>query len=142
MVATLLSTPAFADAPAGKALLAEARIHERAEEWAEARATYEQLEKIDGFRGHALYGEAVAAFQLADWKTAKLLAAKAIQTVDAPKLEAQSLYGDAIFKDGQYARAKAIYETLAKRTSGVTRAIFEKKIKACDAKLAPRPSTV
>jgi len=126
----LLAAPVFADP---RDVVVEARAHERAGEWREASDAYRGLEAEAQYRGLALYGEAYASFQLGDFAAAQVLAARSIAERGPRQQDARELYGDALYKQREVARARDVYVATEKRaTSVVQRASLRKKIAACD----------
>jgi thioredoxin-like negative regulator of GroEL len=82
--------------------------------------------------GDELYRQAVAAFQTNDMAAARALATKAVMVGGLHKTDAKVLYGDTLFRDGEYARAKEIYIGLRRSTTGDVRAIMTRKITAAN----------
>ena len=127
----LIGSAAWADEP--RDLVAEARAHEMASEWQLAADSYRKLEAFDDWRGFALYREGWSAFQQGDFVAARQLAAKAMTARRAPRAEARELYGDALFKLGEFERARNVYVAIEKTaTQAPARTMLRKKIAACD----------
>lgn len=95
--------------------------------------------------GVELYQDAVAAFTAGDNAEAMSLALKSAQQPGSHKVAAKFLYGDALFRSGQFVRAKAIYTALRDSTTGDERATAIKKLAAVsrrqpeDGAVAPSP---
>jgi serine/threonine protein kinase len=114
-------------------LVRKAKSLEKSGDWNEARAVYQKLEKAKGYHlGEALYRQAWAAFQSNATSDAADLAAEAARQPGAFKTPARFLYGDAWFRQGDYARAKDIYTSLRNNLSGDERTTATKKIAACN----------
>jgi hypothetical protein len=118
-----------------KALLKQAQALEASAEWADARAVYAKLEKLRGYEQLAEYRMAYDAFQSSDTAAAQAYAQKAATRSGAQKLDALTLYGDALFKNTEYKRAKEVYINVRGKVSGDKRASATKKIALCNAKL-------
>jgi serine/threonine protein kinase len=115
------------------ALVRQAKSLEKSGQWSEARAVYQKLEKAKGYNlGEALYRQAWAAFQSNATGEAAELATEAARQPGPFKTQAMFLYGDAWYRQGDYARAKEIYTTLRKNVSGDDKATAAKKIAACN----------
>ena len=128
----LLLVSSFAYAAPETSIRARARAFELNSDWSEARAAYAKLEKIKGLRGEALYGEAFAALQLNDIASATELARRAAEQPGPFKDRARLLYGDTIYRSGQFTRAKEIYFSIHETATGDLRAMLERKLIACD----------
>jgi len=115
-----------------EALLAQAKAFERASQWAEARVLYQRLENMKGHRAEALYRQAWTAFQMNDTTSAMRLAGEAATEPGAFQTPARFLYGDALYRQLEYARAKAIYLHLRAGLRGDYRATATKKIAVCN----------
>jgi cytochrome c-type biogenesis protein CcmH/NrfG len=115
-----------------KALIKLGAQLEKAGEYDQARGVYMKLQKIKGYAGQALYMQAWAAFQANDNQAAEQLSKAAIEANTPNKIQAQFLYGDALFRKGEYERAKKVYISLRGRTSGENKATATKKIAACN----------
>jgi hypothetical protein len=115
-------------------LIKQARDLERQGQWAAARVVYQRLEKTKGYNpAEALYHQAWAAFQSnAAGDAVEQLAADAARSPGEFQLPATFLYGDALYREHEYTRAKVIYASLRKRTSGEDRTVATKKIEACN----------
>jgi thioredoxin-like negative regulator of GroEL len=106
-------------------------------DWSGARAAYAKLEKVAGLRGEALYGEAFAALQINDIASATELARRAAEQPGPFQDRARLLHADAIFRSGQFARAKELYFAIHETATGDRRAMIERKLIACDRGLRP-----
>jgi tetratricopeptide (TPR) repeat protein len=126
----LVSSLAYAGPEAS--IRSRAHAFELNSDWPRARAEYAKLEKLEGFRGEALYGEAFAAFQINDIATATELARRASEQPGPFEERARVLYGDTIYRSGQFERAKDIYFAIHKTATGDRRAMLERKLLACD----------
>ena len=127
-----LSATAFAD-EAGT-LRRRAHAYEQRGDWVQASAELVKLEKFA--KAEALFGEAFASFQLADNAAAIALAYRAKELPGVYKDRATLLYGDALFRDGQVERAKSVYLAYRSTLKGDARAVAEKRVRACNVKLA------
>ncbi|MBL0216145.1 MAG: hypothetical protein IPQ07_19960 [Myxococcales bacterium] len=96
---------------------------------------YMKLEKIKGYQAQAIYKQAWAAFSGQDTDEAVRLAARAAAMPGTQKTEAKFLYGDALYRQGAYDRAKDIYIGLYKQTAGDDKAKAQRKVAACNQKL-------
>jgi serine/threonine protein kinase len=115
-----------------KALLKEGKSLEKAGNYEQARLVYQKLERIKGYQGQAQYLQAWAAFQANDNDSAIALSRKAAEGGGPNQTEALFLYGDALYRNGEYQRAKNIYNGLRKKVTGDARATAIKKIAACN----------
>jgi serine/threonine protein kinase len=118
-----------------KALIKQAQALEAAADWEGARNVYVKLEKLRGYEGLAEYRMAYDSFQTGDTTAAQNFAQKAAARPGKEKLDAMFLYGDALFKGGEYKRAKDVYVGLRGKTTGDKKASATKKIALCNAKL-------
>jgi hypothetical protein len=118
-----------------KALTKQAQALESSGDWQEARAVYTKLEKIKGYEQFAEYRMAYDAFQSSDTAAAQAYAQKAASRSGPQKYDAMVLYGDALFKNGEYKRAKYVYVGLRAKVTGDRRASATKKIALCNQKL-------
>ncbi|HEU0031178.1 MAG TPA: protein kinase [Kofleriaceae bacterium] len=119
-----------------KALIKQGKLHEKNGDWELARNVYEKLEKLKGQGANALYMQAWAAFQANQVKDAQELARRAAaQQTGAAKLSSMMLYGDALFKDGAYDRAKTIYSGMRRDATADMKATLAKKIVSCNKQL-------
>ena len=116
-----------------KAIMKTAKEQEKASDWASSRASYKKLEKFPKLLPDAFYGQAWAAFNTDDVKSAMELSKKAIEA--GHRTDAMFLYGDSLFRLEQYQRAKDVYTSLRKRLTGDPRAQAIHKIVACNQKL-------
>jgi hypothetical protein len=107
-------------------------------DWGTARLAYERLEKAKGYQfpGYAVYKQAHMAFQANDTAEALTLAQRASTMPGNQKADAKLLYAEALFKQGDYKRAKDFYIGLRKVSPDAKKKILEKKIAACNAKLS------
>jgi len=122
------------DAAEAKALLAQGKAFEKSKDFAQARATYEKLEKIKGYASQAAYLQAWVAFAAND-SNAVPLAERAVRLASGSKTEAMFLYGDILFRQGLYLRARTVYLSLYGRLSGGDKANARRKIAACNKSL-------
>jgi len=119
-----------------KALLKLGKALEKNADWSQARAVYQKLERIKSYGGQALYLQAWVAFQSQDTAGALELARKAAaQQAGAQKIQSMLLYGDALFRNAEYNRAKNIYVGLRKDANAETKAMLAKKIGLCNKQL-------
>jgi tetratricopeptide (TPR) repeat protein len=126
---------AAADDKDPKALMKQGKALEKTGDWDQARSLYQKLEKIKGYQGPALYMQAWAAFSANDTDDAVKLAMRAASVPGTQKTEAKFLYGDALYRQGEYKRAKDIFVGLYKMQSGDSKATAQRKIAACNQKL-------
>jgi hypothetical protein len=118
-----------------KALTKQGQALESSGDWQEARAVYMKLEKIKGYEQFAEYRMAYDAFQSSDTRAAQSYAQKAASRSGPQRYDAMVLYGDALFKNGEYKRAKDVYIGLRAKVTGDRRASATKKIALCNQKL-------
>ncbi len=123
---------AIADEKDPKALLKQGEALEAAGEWQQARGIWMKLEKIKGYAPQAVYKQAWAAFSGQDTDDAVRLAARAASMPGAQKTKAKFLYGDALYRQGAFDRAKDIYIGLYKQTANDEKATAQKKVAACN----------
>jgi TolA-binding protein len=117
-------------------LAREAAALEKAGRWSEARAAYQALEKAKGYSSaEALYHQAWNAFQSNATSDAAQLAADAARLPSPFRTRAMLLYGDALFRQQEFARAKTIYLGVRKNQTGEDRSTTIKKIMACNKQL-------
>jgi len=115
------------------ALIRQAMDLEKARKWNEARAAYQKLEKVKGYNyGEALYHQAWAAFQSNATGDAETIAKAAANEPGPYKTKAMLLYGDALYRQGNYERAKNVFIGKLKALSGDERATTAKKIALCN----------
>jgi serine/threonine protein kinase len=114
------------------AQLKQARAHEKAGEWSEAEAIYQRLVKIKGYAGEAYYRQAWNAFQNNRIAEAIELAMEAAKQTGSFKNQALMLYGDLLYRQKEFARAKTIYLGVRKSVSGEERAAITRKIARCN----------
>jgi len=115
-----------------KALLKQGKQYEKSNDWEAARTTYQKLEKIKGQAGLALYLQAWVAIHMNDTDAAIRLATASAAIPGAHKTDAKFLYGDALYKQGEYKRAKDIYIGLRKTLTGEAKATATRKIAAAN----------
>jgi serine/threonine protein kinase len=110
---------------------------EKDQDWANARVIWEKLEKNKQypFQGYAIYKQAWAAFQIGDTTAALGLAQKAAAAKGNQQLDAQELVGDALFKTGEYERAKTFWIAVRSKVSGQRKIQVTNKIVAANKKL-------
>jgi hypothetical protein len=123
------------DPKAAAALLRQAKAAESANKWDEARGAYQRLEKFRQYRSEAMYGQAMAAFQMQDPHMAETIAGQLATEAGPFKSRAMFLYADALYQQSQYARAKVIYQKLRSDVKGDQRAVAQRKIAACNKEL-------
>ena len=117
-------------------LVKEAKALEKAYKWPEVRAVYQKLEKAKGYNyGEALYHQAYAAFQAKLTGDTVELAGKAMEQPGPYRVQAQFLFADALYKEGEYGRAKNVYNSIYNNQKGDEKTAAEKKIKACNREL-------
>ncbi|MGH9888881.1 MAG: hypothetical protein ACREBE_25335, partial [bacterium] len=83
------------------------------------------------YAGEAAYHQALASFQLTEYKQAELQA-KSAANHPVFRARALTLYGDAIFAQGDVRRAKGIFIGLRKQFAGADRMTATRKIAACN----------
>jgi hypothetical protein len=116
-----------------KALVKQGKLLEKQGEWEQARGVYQKLEKVKGWAPEALYLQAFAAFGAKQTDDALQLAKKATeQSTGQRKIDAQFLYGDSLYRQNEFSRAKDIYLGLRKRLTGDQKAYATKKVAACN----------
>jgi hypothetical protein len=123
------------DPKTAAALQRQAKAAEAANKWDEARGAYQRLEKFRQFRSEAMYGQAMAAFQMQDPHMAETLAGQLATEAGPFKTRSMFLYADALYQQAQYARAKVIYQKLRSELKGDQRSIAQRKIAACNKEL-------
>jgi eukaryotic-like serine/threonine-protein kinase len=127
-----VAPPAAADDKDAKAivlLVGRAKQFEASGQWRQARSVYEKLEQTKGYNaGEALYHQAYAAFQSNATGDAERLAERAAHEIGPFKTQAMLLYGDAVFRQGNRERAKAVFLSIYKTQSGADRSTALKKI--------------
>jgi serine/threonine protein kinase len=126
---------ATADEKDPKALIKLGESLEKQGEYEQARGVYMKLQKIKGYGAQALYMQAWAAFQASDNHAAEQLAKQAIEANVGNKTQAMFLFADAVFRQGDYARAKKLYLSLYGKAVGEQKATALKKIAACNKQL-------
>jgi serine/threonine protein kinase/TolA-binding protein len=119
------------------ALLKEASTAESSNDWESARAAWAKIEKAKGYQypGYAVFKQAYSAFQTGDTASALTLSQRAAGMAGNQKTDAQFLYADALYKQGDFPRAKAFYLGLRKKLTGEKKAYATKKVAACNAAL-------
>jgi len=126
---------AVADEKDPKALIKQGTALEQAGEWQQARGVWMKLEKLKGYQAEAIYKQAFAAFSGQDTDAAVQLAMRAASLPGGWKTKSKFLYGDALYRQRAYDRAKDIFIGLWKQTSGDDKATAQKKVAACNQKL-------
>ena len=122
--------------PTGAAALSkQAKAFEAAARWDEARAAYQRLEKYKPYRSEAMYGQAWTAFQMNDTDMAATISGQLAFEGGAFQTKARFLYADALFRKGEYPRAKDLYKKLRDDSRGDIRSMAQKKIAACNKEL-------
>ena len=136
---TAKQVAALDDKASWKVISDAAKKAEGAGDWDAALLAYQKLEKAKTYQypGWAVYKQAWAAFQLNDTNTALNLAQRASTMPGNQKPDAKLLYADALFKQGDFKRAKDFYVGLRKQFVGEPKkqAMVAKKISACNLKL-------
>jgi tetratricopeptide (TPR) repeat protein len=117
------------------ALVKQARAHEKAGQWSDARAIYQRLVKVKGYAGEAYFRQAMAAFQANQLDEAIQLTMEAAKQPGTFKTDALILYGDVLFRQKEYERAKTIYLGVRKTVAGEPRAVITRKIARCNEQL-------
>jgi len=128
-------TVAAADDKDPKELIKQGKVFETAGEWEQARGIYLKLEKIKGYAGQAVYMQAWAAFSGNATGDAVRLAGRAANMPGGYKDQAKFLYGDALYRQGEFVRAKSIYVGLHKQLAGDKKAEAQRKVAACNRQL-------
>jgi TolA-binding protein len=82
-----------------------------------------------------MYGQAWTSFQLNDTDMAATIAGQLAFEGGAFQTKARFLYADALFRKGEYPRAKDLYKKLRDDSRGDIRAMAQKKIAACNKEL-------
>ncbi|MEO8702606.1 MAG: protein kinase [Kofleriaceae bacterium] len=126
--------PIKVDERNAQSVLKAARLLEGKKEWELAREMYAKLEKFGAFTASALYMQAQMAINTGDNALAESLAAKAAQASATPgaKMNAMVLYGEALYRKGEYLRAKNICIGLRKNAGKDLKALLAKKIVLCN----------
>ena len=113
-----------------------AKKAEASGDWEASLLAYQKLEKAKGYQypGYAVYKQAFAAFQANNTTLAESLAERSSHIKGAHVYDARRLYGDALFKRGEYERAKDTYVNLRKTVMDEPKkaADLAKKITACN----------
>jgi serine/threonine protein kinase len=112
-------------------------------EYEMARAVYQKLEKLKGWAGPAEYYQATVAYDEHDTPNVVALASKAETNLPASspmKRLAMMLYGDGLFQQGSFDRAKNIYVALYKQVAGDMREQLKRKVVLCNGKLHKDPA--
>ena len=124
------------DKPESKAvILKQIQDAEAQADWSQERIAYQKLGKIKGMQAQALYGEALAAFQMND-PAAEAISTKAGAIAGPFRLKALMLHADVIFKQGDTKRAKDNYISLRALAGDKDfKATVTKKIALCNNKL-------
>jgi TolA-binding protein len=110
----------------------QGKAFEKANEWEAARTTYQKLEKIKGQAGIALYLQAWVAIHTNDTDAAIRLSSASAALPGNHKTDAKFLYGDALYKQGEYKRAKDVYLLLRKSLTGEAKATATRKTAAAN----------
>jgi serine/threonine protein kinase len=122
-----------ADDTSAKALIDRGKALEKRNEWEQARGVYSKLEKVKGYGPESLYLQAYAAFGAHQLDDALQLSKKAAEQLTGQrKTDAQFLYGDALYRQAEFSRAKDIYMGLRKRLQGEQKTTAAKKVAACN----------
>jgi TolA-binding protein len=120
-------------------LAKQAESLEKQGKWNEARVAYQKLEKAKGANAlDARYHQAWSAFQSSDVSDAAALAKSVADAAgDGPlKQKSRLLYADALFRQGQFARAKIVYLNARKEMPpGDERSNTVRKIAKCNFEL-------
>ncbi|HEV7558369.1 MAG TPA: hypothetical protein VGO00_23025, partial [Kofleriaceae bacterium] len=121
------------DETSAKALIDRGKALEKRNEWEQARGVYSKLEKVKGYGPESLYLQAYAAFGAHQLDDALQLSKKAAEQLTGQrKTDAQFLYGDALYRQNEFSRAKDIYMGLRKRLQGEQKTTAAKKVAACN----------
>jgi TolA-binding protein len=114
-----------------------AKKAEAAGDWETVLVAYQKLEKAKSYKfpGFAVYKQAWAYFQLNDTANAQSLAQRASTMPGNQKNDAKLLYADALFKQGDFKRAKDFYIGMRKQVPASQKAQLAKKIASCNQKL-------
>jgi hypothetical protein len=123
-----------------KSLIKAAETYAKQGDFDEAREVYAKLSRHRGYLGTALYRQALMAFRAGDNALAEQLAAKAVEQSGnaSQKSQALLLYGNALYGQGAYDRAKNIYLKLYRTARGKEREAYAKKIVSCNKGLIGR----
>jgi serine/threonine protein kinase/TolA-binding protein len=111
---------------------------EKAQDWDGAKRMWEKIEKNKQYccAGFAVYKQAWAAFQNNDSTSALALAQKAAGMHGEQRIPARFLVGDALYRQGEYQRAKDFFINLLSQVSDKDqKATARKKIALCNQKL-------
>jgi tetratricopeptide (TPR) repeat protein len=117
------------------ALIKQARAHDKAGQWSEALPLYQRLQKVKIYAGEAYYRQAWMAFQANRLDEAIELAKESAKHTGTSKIDALILYGDVLFRQKEYERAKTIYLGVRKDVIGEPRAAMTRKIARCNEQL-------
>ena len=118
-----------------RALLKAGQGFEKARAWNQARAAYAKLEKLRGYAQEGAYRQAWAAFSANDTSAAVALANRAGNQTGPFRNEARFLYGDALFRLGEYKRARDVFVGLYKALQDDAKATAQRKVAACNRQL-------
>jgi TolA-binding protein len=127
-----LPPPAVTDERDPKALLRQGKAHEKAGDWEAARQVYQKLEKIRGYAGPALYQQAWVALNMSETDQAIQLVLRSAAQPGTHKTDAKFLYGDALYKQGEFKRAKEIFLSLRKTLTGEPKRTATLKVAAAN----------
>lgn len=138
VVGVLLLVSPVAAAPSARDLIAQGEVHEAKSEWDKALARYAELEKLPDQLGIAKYLEARVYFLRGDLARSQTLVVQAVRSLDnvSRKYDAKLLYGEILFKQGLYHRAKDVFLTL--RQQEPRKPELEQRVIACN-KALKRP---
>jgi serine/threonine protein kinase len=134
---------AVADDHDAQGLIKQGQALQKDGKYEQARAVYQKLEKLRGWAGPAEYYQATVAYDEHDTPNVVVLASKAAGNlaVQSPlKHQAMMLYGDGLFQQGEWLRAKNIYLGVYKQVAGDLRDQAKRKIGNCNVKLNKDPS--
>lgn len=115
-----------------RALLRVGAAHEAAGSWADAAGVYARLARLPGYAGRGLYLQARATLAGGDARGALSLAARSIQIAGAHRNEAKLIYGAALYRQGEYRRAKLVYLAVLRASTGPTRRTAMQQVIACN----------
>jgi hypothetical protein len=116
-----------------KALLKQGKALEKQGEWEQARGVYQKLERLKGYAPEALYLQANAALGGKQTDDALMLAKKAAeQSTGQRKIDAQFLYGEVLYRQNEFSRAKDIFLGLRKRLTGEQKINATKRVAWCN----------
>ena len=134
---------AIADEHDAGGLLRQGEALQKQGEYEGARTVYQKLEKLRGWAGVAEYKQATVAYDEHDTPNVVVLANKAAGNLPASspyKHQAMMLYGDGLFQQGSFDRAKNIYVAVYKAVAGDMKQQAKRKVALCNGKLNKDPA--